>query len=163
MKYIELDNDDKVTYTLNIVDGYSTPYKKICVFGANAKEEEFKVRGLYKIIVNEAPIASDMQELTTNIIIDKINQNYIYDYSVADKAIEVPLSISMRQARLALLNVGLLEDIENAMVSMPRAVQIEWEYASVIERNNPLISQIASSFGLSEEQLNDLFILGSKI
>jgi hypothetical protein len=74
----------------------------------------------------------------------------------------VPQSVTMRQARLALLGAGLLDDIEEAIASIPdpvqrRAAQIEWEYATIVERNSALIQQLAPALGMTEAQMDELF------
>ena len=48
----------------------------------------------------------------------------------------------MRQARLALLQAGLLDQVETALASIPdevqrKAAQIEWEYATTVDRGSP--------------------------
>lgn len=70
----------------------------------------------------------------------------------------VPYKISIRQAKLALLGAGLLDDIENAIASADRSVQISWEYATEFERDNPLILYFQSRLNLSKEQVDNLFI-----
>jgi len=69
----------------------------------------------------------------------------------------------MRQARLALLGAGLLDDIEEAIASIPdpvqrRAAQIEWEYANTVERQSAFMQQMAVGLGLSAKQMDDLFV-----
>jgi hypothetical protein len=46
-------------------------------------------------------------------------------------------SVTPRQMRLALLDLGLLDDIEAMIPNLPRAVRIEWEYSVLLERRNP--------------------------
>lgn len=46
----------------------------------------------------------------------------------------IPQSVTMRQARLALLGAGLLDDVNSAIAAIPdpvqrKAAEIEWEYA----------------------------------
>jgi len=71
----------------------------------------------------------------------------------------VPQSITRRQALLALLQAGLLDDVEAAVAEADRAVQIEWQHASVFERSHPLLLGIAARLDppLTEEQVDDLF------
>ena len=73
----------------------------------------------------------------------------------------VPASVTMRQARLALLNAGLLGLVDAAIASMPgpqkEAALIEWEYAATVERGSALIDQLAPALGLSSEQMDALF------
>ena len=74
----------------------------------------------------------------------------------------IPTVVSMRQARLALLQAGLLAPITQAInafpdVSQREAIQIEWEYAQEIDRNSAFVEQIAATLNLSEAQLDALF------
>ena len=64
--------------------------------------------------------------------------------------------VTMRQARLQLLDMGLLDNVE-AMISENRAWQIEWEYASEVKRDNPIIGAMVEALSLTEEQLDDFF------
>lgn len=77
----------------------------------------------------------------------------------------VPSSITMRQCRLQLLAIGKLTDVDAAIAAMPspqkEAAQIEWEYAATVERNAPLTASLGQALGLTEQQLDDLFIAAS--
>ena len=75
---------------------------------------------------------------------------------------EVPQEITPLQSKLQLLEIGLLDEVE-ALVTADRKVQLYWEYASVIERDNEILLMMATSLGMTEEQLDDLFIKGSKL
>ena len=75
----------------------------------------------------------------------------------------IPESVSMRQARLALLANGLLDQIDEAIKSMDRAPQIEWEFASEVRRDSPLIAGLAAAFGLSSEQLDAMFVQAASL
>lgn len=65
--------------------------------------------------------------------------------------------VSMRQARLALLQAGLLNTVDAHMTEPNQ--RIWWEYATTVERNHPMVVQVASSIGLSDTQVDDLFTL----
>ncbi|MBD3762445.1 hypothetical protein [Rhizorhabdus sp.] len=73
----------------------------------------------------------------------------------------VPQQVTARQARLALLSAGKLDMIEGALAALPgpegRAAQIEWEYASEIRRDSPLIAALAPAIGFNDAQVDDLF------
>lgn len=65
--------------------------------------------------------------------------------------------VSMRQARLMLYNMGLLEQVQ-AMISLaPVPVQIEWEYATVVERSSALVTEIGAQLGLTDDQIDRMF------
>lgn len=79
-----------------------------------------------------------------------------------------PASVTMRQARLALLGAGLLDDVDAAIAAIPdaaqrRAAEIEWEYAQTVDRNSPFTQQLASGLGLTSEQLDALFTQAAEL
>jgi len=76
-------------------------------------------------------------------------------------------SVTMRQARLALLAIGKLQDVSAAINSMPspqkEQAQIEWEFAATVDRNSTLFQSLASSLGLTDVQIDTLFTEASKL
>lgn len=74
----------------------------------------------------------------------------------------VPARVTMRQARLALLNAGLLDDIDAAINALPspqkEAARIEWEYSQEVQRHNGFVSVLAPALGLTEAQTDALFV-----
>lgn len=75
----------------------------------------------------------------------------------------VPQTVTMRQARLALLSAGLLDLVTEAVAGAGQAAQIEWEYASDVGRNATLIQSLAGVMGLTDEQLDGLFVLAATL
>ncbi len=79
----------------------------------------------------------------------------------------VPAVITMRQARLALLGAGMLAAVDAAISSMPspmkEAAQIEWEFATEVRRQAPLILQLGPALGLTDAQIDALFIAGAGV
>ena len=80
----------------------------------------------------------------------------------------VPQSVTMRQARLALLRAGLLDQVDTAIAAIPdpaqrRAAEIEWEYATVIERNSSLVAALSAQLGLDAATLDSLFLVGGTL
>ncbi|ULQ46936.1 hypothetical protein JN531_001310 [Flagellatimonas centrodinii] len=70
----------------------------------------------------------------------------------------VPASVTARQARLALNAAGLRTQVESAIAQADQATQDTWEYATEIERGNPIVGLIASGLGLTDEQVDALFV-----
>lgn len=75
----------------------------------------------------------------------------------------VPLEVTARQARLALLGAGMDGAVDAAINAMPagpqkRAAQITWEYSLTVQRYNPLITQMAAALNLTPQQIDQLFI-----
>lgn len=69
----------------------------------------------------------------------------------------VPVAVTPRQARLALLGAGLLDTVEAAIAAGPRADQITWEFAVDVRRDYPMIANLGTALGLTSEQVDDLF------
>lgn len=74
----------------------------------------------------------------------------------------IPQVVTMRQARLALLSAGLLDQVDAALAAIPdatdlRAAQIEWEYSNAVERGSQWVNNLAGALGLTQQQLDDLF------
>lgn len=80
------------------------------------------------------------------------------------EVVYVPTSITQRQCRLMLVQIGKYQEavafIEN---SQDDTIKIEWEYASIIERSNPLVSHLGTQLELTKEQLDNLFVEASKL
>jgi len=75
----------------------------------------------------------------------------------------VPQIISMRQARLALIQSGLYDAINTAIKTMSPDIQVEWEYATEVKRSYGLILGLAEELGLTERELDELFVLGATL
>jgi hypothetical protein len=87
----------------------------------------------------------------------------ITEQEVEDVPVQyVPPSVTMRQARLALLAAGKLADVETAINSLPsptkEAARIEWDYSSAVVRARPLVGMIGAALGMDEAALDQLFI-----
>lgn len=80
----------------------------------------------------------------------------------------IPTSVTMRQARIALLKQGLLDNVEPILASIPdelerRAAQIAWEYSASVERDHPLIAALALGLSLQESDVDALFELAASL
>lgn len=74
----------------------------------------------------------------------------------------VPQLVEMAQARLALLQAGLLSQVDAAIDAIPEAAQreaarVEWEYRTVVRRDSQLVISLGASLGLTGEQIDELF------
>lgn len=74
-----------------------------------------------------------------------------------------PAAITMRQARLALLNAGKLAAVTDAISSLPspskERAQIEWEYSNEVQRENGVVSMLGPLLGLSPQDIDALFLV----
>lgn len=75
-----------------------------------------------------------------------------------------PKVVTMRQARLALLQLGLLTTIENAIINgADEAMKIEWEYATEVRRDWVSLINLTTTLGITPTHLDDLFMLASTL
>ena len=125
-------------------------------------------------VVNIAKIAdSNFAESQGWIVSDKAKIGDSYDaktgtFTTPPPAPEpIPTSISPRQARLALLQAGLLSQVDTAINSLEspakEQAQIEWEYATSIERSSEWINQLGGALGLDDAGIDDLFKTASTL
>lgn len=92
---------------------------------------------------------------------------WVADYVPPPPApVQVPQVVSMRQARLALLVTGRLNMIAGVLAGIPdegqkQAALIEWEYASEVHRNHGLMNPMRAALGMTEADMDDLFIIAA--
>lgn len=65
-------------------------------------------------------------------------------------------SIDMRRLRLALLQMDLLDDICTAIAAQPTAAQIEWQFATDVKADHPLVVALATAMDLDIDAIFDL-------
>lgn len=73
------------------------------------------------------------------------------------------MAISRFQARAALMDAGLLADVELAIANADPIVQLAWAEAVEFRRTSSTILAMANAMGLTDEQLDNLFIAASAI
>jgi hypothetical protein len=77
------------------------------------------------------------------------------------------LEVTMRQARLALAQQGLLQTVKDAIALIPEPdkaiVSIEWEYSATVERSSQWVATLAPALNLNDEQMDDLFKLAATL
>lgn len=110
-------------------------------------------------------LRADAFELNTSLVdyedqITNLAANYI---PPPPEPIAVPQVITIRQAKLVLLSAGLLDDVDVAVSQAPRSTQIEWEYATEVNRTWPTLLALQSILNLSDSEIDNLFIEGSKL
>lgn len=121
---------------------------------------------MYPLVEGSRP-TTDIVETGPIELIDGVwTQTYTgRDYTPEEK--RPRMIVTMRQARLALLQQGLLANVEAAIASMSEpdksAVTIEWEYASTVERLSSWVIAMTTALGLTDEQMDDLFVLAETL
>lgn len=96
--------------------------------------------------------------------LDKANDCGIFIPPIAPP---IPTIISMRQTRLTLLQMDLLQTVEAALSQLPepnrtRAL-IEWNHAAFVERYNVFVLALCAMLGFTEEDTDNFFIAAATL
>lgn len=83
------------------------------------------------------------------------------------QVVVVPGIVTMRQARLALLEAGQLAAVEAAINALPEpqrsAARIEWDYSSEVHRDRAFVQTLGAALGLDAAALDALFTRASEL
>lgn len=136
-------------------------------FGVGTDAETLKSYG-YLPIVGSEPEYDRLTHRIGNVSYAVGTDEVVKTYEVVELTVEeirerdVPTTITPLQAKLQLHRVGLLDEVE-AMVATDVEVRLYWEYALEIRRDHPTLLTMATALGLSDEQLDMMFIEAGKI
>lgn len=80
----------------------------------------------------------------------------------------LPKTVSQRQLRTQLVLNGFnLDNIQNAINTLQEPdksiAQIAWDYAITFERDSPLLISLGFSLGLSQSDIDNIFLNASKL
>lgn len=76
------------------------------------------------------------------------------DPLIAERA---AMTVSRFQAMAALLNAGLLSQVNAALADAGPLAQLAWAEATEFRRNSPTIAGLSAGLGLTDTQVDDLF------
>jgi len=82
-------------------------------------------------------------------------------WTAVETPVSVPEQVTPLQARRALRAAGLFDAVAGWVAQQDADTQDAWEYATVIERDNALLAGAAAALGMTEEQIDQLFILAA--
>ena len=116
--------------------------------------------GIDPLVFGEAEVASVVIALTPHLYTGPSIRVRLGGSNYTGEG--VPFAVTMRQARLALLAAGKLTLITTAINALPEpqrsAALITWEYSTEVQRHNGFVSQLAPALGMTEQQIDQLFI-----
>jgi hypothetical protein len=128
----------------------------------------YEIRKQYPSITH-AKSDENLQELLIYST-EEISQEQIDLLNVIDTTsfVEIPIEISPRQIRLALMTTGTsLETIAATLESLDEPMRtfakIEWEYSPYYVRDNQLVQSVGQALGLTSEELDNLWIYASTL
>jgi hypothetical protein len=85
------------------------------------------------------------------------------DFTRTKMPVKVPKKITPLQLRKALNSAGLRDAVEAAIKKAPQETVDSWEYATEIQRDNPLVEQLAKTLSLTKEAIDQIFIDAAKL
>lgn len=82
--------------------------------------------------------------------------------------VTVPGFLTKKQAKQALILVGMFSNVKAAIESIPDEtqrlmVQVAWDDSATFERSDSTLLMLASALGLTDEELDQLFIMGAQL
>jgi hypothetical protein len=141
--------------------------------GTLSPDETYIANGHYPLVDNMPLYNVTTQRATNELIVDEANKVVNRVYTITDKTqaeldaefkATVPQIVTMRQARLALLGSNLLAAVTTAITSgTDEALKIEWEYSTECKRDWQSLITMATALGMTDLQLDELFILGATL
>lgn len=97
-----------------------------------------------------------------------IDENFVGDsVELATNMFRNSMVLTPRQARLSLLSIGRLNDIDTAINSLAEPdksiAQVEWEFSEEIRRTHSFVETLGQSLGLTDTDLDNMFISGKEL
>lgn len=146
-------------------------------FPRNPSKELLAQYNVFSVVPNTQPEIDPMAQRIEEATPVLIDGNWLQVWSVIDftpEEIEQRLQerresmiVSPRQARLALLSVDKLADVEAAIAALDEPtksqVTIEWKHATTIERLSPWVVSMTGALGMSEAETDALFDLAESL
>lgn len=75
----------------------------------------------------------------------------------------VPQEVTMRQAQQALFREGILDTVEQVVAQADRSIQIDWYKGQTVRRDWPALNVVQSLLGMTDCQVNELFIIAETL
>lgn len=140
-----------------------------------AKFASMSTRGFYTPEIHGENMPADVVEITDEFYLELLegqSNGKVIDWSgnlpvltIPDIVISIPQEVTKFQAKVALYQSGLLEAVE-AEISKPETqmeMKLAWQDAQTFKRTSSFVIGMASLLGLTEQQLDDLFILAASV
>ena len=147
---------------------YNTLTEQLQPYPRNDDEDVVGLSPEYLImqVVNAAkPVFDETTEvLVPAQTVNTITQTVTNSWTIAPKPepVSLPVAVSMRSLRLALIDAGLYQSVVAAINGIPDATeklkaQIWWTTSMTVYRNNPYVISIGYELGKSDDKIDQIF------
>jgi PAS domain-containing protein len=158
--WVELLAGVPVQYRID-KDEFLVSYDSILIWSDS--EREFA--GIYPIKEGEQPAQGYF--VASRKLVDK-DLRPVWKNTFAKTAEpEVPEEVTMRQAKIVLSRAGRFAQANAALESMSgqqgEEARIEWQYATVLRRDHPLVIGIGQALGMDDTTIDTLFREAAKV
>jgi len=89
--------------------------------------------------------------------------DFLPEHAAAVYQKNFPVEVPMTAACEALINAGLYDAIDGYIQTLTAVDKIWWQRSDVINRLFPLVSQVQTQLGLTDQQMDQLFISAEQI
>ena len=162
MEIDEVNEDNEAVKVIKTITGFKN------------REALHELAGFYPVV--NPPIDSNTQYIGSTLIWVEDESHYTYNViDLTSEEIEainkgkIPKSVKNMKLRLALIQSGIsISSIDAAIqaiedTTVRESIQTMWEYAEYYERENTQLIAMAASLGITDEQLDQLFILAETL
>lgn len=169
----------KANDTITVYQSLPKNWKNVSGLNLLTDIAELKSLGWYKVVLDTTEYDINIKEISHYDYTYDINRDEVVQSAVlvdkpipSEEQLEEELRIkrstmicSNYQARQALVLSGLYNAVESAMndPNVDISAKLAWEYSATFYRISPFITAIASSLGLSEDDIDNLFITAMNI
>ena len=80
-----------------------------------------------------------------------------------ERFLDTPTKVSPLQLKAALLAVGRLQAIEQAVAQADPLTQLAWKEASVFSRTSPLLRQMSAALAIADDEVDAIFRAAGRI
>lgn len=110
-------------------------------------------------------VLEDKKEIEKEILIpleEYCKKQKIAPYVEPEPVVIIPHSVTKLQAKLQLLEIGLLDDVET-LIEQDRKAKLYWTDSQNFLRTDEILLGMATALGLNDAKLDDLFLQASKL
>lgn len=148
------------------------------LFPPGISDEDLEYVGVFPLVYEKPEVPAG--RIAEPIGVEQVDGRWTQGWNVRDmtqeemdaaeavKKAQVPQQVTLGQAREAIYNAGLLQQVDAAIAAIPDSdsrwrMQNAWEHRPTVERDSPFVASMAAALGLSAEETDQLFIAAATL